>query len=40
MEDFTKKTADKKFVYTDYLKSTIESLNRIKENMQVEWELN
>lgn len=40
MEDFTNKTKDKSFDYKDYLKETIDSLERIKKNTLFEWELN
>lgn len=40
MEDFTNKTKAKSFDYKDYLKETIDSLERIKQHTEFEWELN
>ena len=40
MEDFLNQTKVKTFFYTDYLKETIDSLERIKKHTELEWELN
>lgn len=40
MEDFSTKIKGESFVYTEYLKDTIDSLERIKEHTELEWELN
>lgn len=40
MDDFSAKLNDKTFVYTDYLKDTIDRLERIKKQTGFVWELN
>ena len=40
MDDFSSHTQKDNFIYEDYLKKTIESLDRIKKNTKFEWELN
>lgn len=40
MEDFLSKIADNSFKYDEYLGKTIEKLNNIKQNTQLEWMLN
>jgi len=40
MDDFSTHTKEQSFVYKDYLKETIDSLERIKKQTKLEWELN
>ena len=40
MDDFSNHTKVKSFVYTDYLKETIDRLERIRKHTELEWELN
>ena len=40
MDDFTNKTKDKNFMYSDYLKDTIDRLKAIRHNTKLEWGLN
>lgn len=40
MDDFSNSTKLESFVYADYLKETIDSLERIKKHTELEWELN
>jgi hypothetical protein len=40
MKDFSTKIKGESFVYTEYLKDTIDKLERIREHTEMEWELN
>jgi hypothetical protein len=40
MDDFSTHTKEKTFIYNDYLKETIDRLERIRKHTGFEWELN